>query len=68
MNLGIALFPEFSWRGMFDDRVSFIEIEDAPVKRDTYVYVKTSKYISYTSKLFREYLIEKFKTEKISQL
>jgi LysR family transcriptional regulator, transcription activator of glutamate synthase operon len=63
MNLGIALFPELSWRGMFDDRVSLIEIDDAPVKRDTYVYGKTSKYMSHASKVFRDYIIENFKAE-----
>ncbi len=63
MNMGIALSPEYSWKGMFDDRVSFIEIDEAPVKRDTYVYWKASKYISNASILFRDYLLENFKTE-----
>ncbi len=63
MNLGIALFPEFSWKNTFDDRVSFLQTSEGPIKRDTYVYWKNSKYISKAAKLFRNYVIEKFRDE-----
>ena len=61
MNLGIALFPEFSWKGFSDEKVSLLEISDVTITRDTFVFWKTSKYISNTSKLFRNYLIERFR-------
>lgn len=60
MNLGIALFPEFSWRDMFDNNVSFLRIGNEEIKRDTYVYWKASKYISNASRRFRDYLIARF--------
>lgn len=60
MNLGIAVFPEFSWQGLFDDRVALLKIEGEPLTRSTYVYWKSAKYLSAASELFRAHLIERF--------
>ena len=54
MGLGIALVPEFSWHGQFENDVQFRDI--CNVRRKTYVYATSGKYMSETSKKFLELL------------
>ena len=56
MGLGICFYPSLSWKGMFAPSVAIKQIVD--IKRNTYVYTNTQKYMSKAVKLFYETLLE----------
>lgn len=56
MGLGICFFPSLSWKGMFADSVKIRQIID--IKRNTYVYTNTQKFMSPATKLFYETLLK----------
>lgn len=40
MGMGVSLVPEFSWDGLYSDKVLFINLTDSGFFRKTYVYTK----------------------------
>ncbi len=60
LNLGVAFVPEFSWKNLFDDTVTFRSLGD--YRRDTYLFWKKNAYRTRTVLSFadalRTYLVE----------
>ena len=59
MGLGALFFPSYSWRGLFSDKVSFLEPR-ASIFRDTYVFVRNDKTPSRSAELFSDCLEKNF--------
>ena len=64
MGLGIALFPELSWYGLFADEVSILTIGD--YTRMTYLHSRSDKAKSRLEQLFSDILKETFRAESRS--
>ena len=62
-DLGITLYPELSWRGMFSEDVVFLKLKNESITRGTYVFWRNTKDLSYAAKMFKERLIQKFNNE-----
>ena len=67
MGLGVALFPEFSWNGQFDEEVALRSV--GSYARSTYAYLKRDRYATLATKEFLNTLSElcKEESEKISE-
>ena len=55
LGLGIALVPEFSWKGLFSDNVEFLPIEN--YKRNTYIFCNTERYRTHAAQAFLDMLL-----------
>lgn len=61
MGLGIALVPEFSWRGQFSDRIKLIPCGD--FTRDIYVYTDRTGYRTGAAGTFVQMLFDAVNAE-----
>ena len=61
MGLGVALVPEFSWRGQFSERIRLIPCGD--FSRDIFVYTDKTGYRGGAADRFAELLFEAVKGE-----
>ncbi|MBO5454327.1 MAG: LysR family transcriptional regulator [Clostridia bacterium] len=55
LGLGVAFFPEKSWKGQFADNVKLMDVTD--FKRSTYVFRHKNRYMTKPLKAFLEMLI-----------
>ena len=58
INLGVSLFPEFSWKGLAYDETVNIPIENAPI-RTSYLFYNASFANNNAPKLFFDFLMLK---------
>lgn len=62
MGLGVALIPELSWRGLFSDEVTLIEVGD--YVRNVKLYMQKDKILTKREKTFVDILSSCFEDEK----
>lgn len=58
LDIGVAFVPEISWKDLFDDSVTLIDIDDPDAERVTNVYRNSKRYHSVAARMFRDFLIE----------
>lgn len=56
MGLGVSFVPSLSWKGIFSENVEFREVSN--IKRYTFAYLNTQKYISKATLSFLDTLLE----------
>ena len=66
MGLGAAIVPVFSWKGLFSDKISFLELKD--FSRVTNVYTNRARYKSKVVLKFQNALFDACKAEKQREL
>lgn len=64
MNLGIALFPEFSWDDLITNDTSILLLSDLNLQRNTYVFYKPTHNPASVVTLFKEFMLHKLTTDK----
>ncbi|MBQ4154542.1 MAG: LysR family transcriptional regulator [Clostridia bacterium] len=57
LNFGVAIIPEFSWKGQMEPNTVFLNIIDYNQMRNTYAYINKAKFISPVAKDFYNFLI-----------
>ena len=61
LGMGYAFIPEITWRGVENDRIRLVEIEDADFHRYVNLSWPSGGYMSRASVVFRSYLMEYFR-------
>lgn len=61
MGLGVALVPEYSWRGLFSDKIALIDIGN--YTRTTKLFLPKGRFLTRSASLFFEILKETFARE-----
>lgn len=61
MGLGIAIVPEVSWRGLFNENIAILDIGD--FERQIYLFTINDKRLSRGEKIFAQMIKETFKNE-----
>ncbi|MBO5836844.1 MAG: LysR family transcriptional regulator [Oscillospiraceae bacterium] len=56
MGLGVSFVPSLSWKGTFSQNVEYRDVCD--VKRHTFAYLNTQKYISKATRAFLDLLLD----------
>lgn len=61
IGFGISFVPSISWKGLFDDNVVLIPLQDDGFFRKTSVYWSNNCYMTNTVRAFKDFLVDYFK-------
>lgn len=55
--LGVSLVPSVSWRGLFDERIRLLELDETILRHSVLAW-NAERYMTHTVKVFRDFLLE----------
>lgn len=61
LNLGISVWPQFSWQDMQQDDIKLIPLSDGGITRKICLFAENPQYQTIAAKNFAEFLLEKSK-------